>query len=112
MRLTRIYNVYTLKDVDVRYGLHGVLFEWDPAKAQANLRKHGVSFESACEVFLDPLLVVKDAGDRNTGTQAVVGESLDERLLYVVHILRRDDEVIRIISARPVTRHERREYEE
>jgi uncharacterized DUF497 family protein len=97
--------------VDVRYSFHGLLFEWDRGKARTNLRKHGVSFEGACEVFTDPLLLLKDAGDADGAAQVVIGETLDERLLFVVHIIR-NDEVIRIVSARPVTSHERREYEE
>ena len=80
-------------------------------ESRTNLKKHGVSFESACEVFLDPLLLVKDAGDANGVAQAVIGESFEERLLFVVHIIL-DEEVIRIVSAHPVTSHERREYEE
>ena len=62
-------------------------------------------------MFLDPLLLAKDAGDAESGTQVVIGETQDERLLFVVHILRRD-EMIRMISARRVTKRERREYEE
>jgi uncharacterized protein len=96
--------------VDVRYSLHGLIFEWDGDKARANLRKHGVAFESACEVFLDPLLYVKDAGDPDGATQVVIGETFNEQMLFVVHIVKLD-KAIRIISARPVTRHERREYE-
>jgi uncharacterized DUF497 family protein len=97
--------------VDVRYSFRGLLFEWDREKAATNLRKHGVSFETACEVFTDPLLRLKDTGDPDGVTQAIIGETLDEHLLYVVHIIR-NDEVIRIVSARPVTSHERREYVE
>lgn len=87
------------------------MFEWNADKARTNLRKHGVSFDCACEVFLDPLLLVKDAGDLNGAAQVVIGETLEERLLCVVHIIK-EAEVIRIISARPVTSQERREYEE
>lgn len=96
--------------MNVRHAFRGLQFEWDEGKARTNLKKHGVSFETACEVFLDPLLVLKDPGDPDRTSQAVIGETLDERLLFVVHILRRD-EVIRMISARPVTKQERREYE-
>jgi uncharacterized DUF497 family protein len=96
--------------VDVRYSLRGLLFEWDGEKATKNLRKHGVSFEEACEVFLDPLVLVRDSGDADGVAQAVIGETRNERLLFVVHIIRQG-EVIRIVSARPVTSHERREYE-
>ncbi len=95
----------------MRSQFRGLLFAWDREKAKANLRKHGVSFERACEVFLDPLLRVRDAGDGDRLTRVVIGESLEEQLLFVVHILQ-DKDLIRIISARPVTSHERREYEE
>lgn len=97
--------------MDVRYSFRGLLFEWSQEKASTNLRKHGISFESACEVFLDPLLLLRDAGDANGAAQVVIGETLDERLLFVVHMIKQE-EVIRLISARPVTSHERREYEE
>jgi hypothetical protein len=62
----------------VRCQFRGLLFAWDREKAKANLRKHGVSFERACEVFLDPLLRVRDAGDGDRLTQVVIGESLEE----------------------------------
>lgn len=107
MHIRRIYA----NDVDVRYSLRGLLFEWESIKARTNLRKHGVSFETACEVFFDPLMLVKDAGDPDSNTQAVIGETLDERLLFVVHIIQRE-EIIRIVSARRVSSHERQEYEE
>lgn len=85
-------------------------FEWDEAKARTNLRKHGVSFESACEVFFDPLVLLRDAGDADETIQVAIGETSSERLLYVVHLVKREVS-IRIVSARPVTAHERREYE-
>ncbi len=97
--------------MDVRYSFRGLQFEWDRGKARTNFRKHGVSFESACEVFTDPLLRIRDAGNPDSQAQVVIGETLDERLLFVVHIVKQD-EVIRIVSARPATSHERREYEE
>jgi uncharacterized DUF497 family protein len=96
--------------VDIQHSCNGLRFEWDQEKARTNLHKHGVSFEAACEVFFDPMLLLKDAGDPDGATQAAVGETVKERLLYVVHILRQE-ESIRIVSARPVTSHERREYE-
>ena len=105
-----IQNIYTGPDMDVRYLFGGLLFEWDASKARANFRKHGVSFENACEVFTDPLLFYKETTDEHENRQAVVGETLNERLVLVVHIVKEED-VIRIISARPVTLDERREYE-
>jgi len=42
--------------MDVEYWLNGICFQWDRRKATANLRKHGVGFETACEVFSDPFV--------------------------------------------------------
>ncbi len=92
-------------------------FEWDPAKAQANLRKHGVSFQEATEVFLDPLqLSIPDAGHSEEEERWItLGACSDQRLRLVVHtyVEYRDNQAtIRIISARRATRHEQRHYEE
>jgi uncharacterized protein len=89
-------------------------FEWDDAKNAANLRKHKVSFETACEVFDDPLhRSVADRtedGEQRWNTTGMVGGVV---LLIVAHLWRddRDGETIRIISARKATRKERRDYE-
>jgi uncharacterized DUF497 family protein len=96
--------------VEIRHSWRGLLFEWDKDKAARNLKKHGVSFETACEVFFDPLVLLRDAGDEDTGALAAIGETSNERLLLVVHVLK-EEERIRVISARPVNAHERREYE-
>lgn len=83
-------------------------FEWDEDKALLNVATHGVSFPEAATVFADPAAVYLDDG---SGTERImiIGTSLRERLLCVVHIERgaRD----RIISARPATRAERDVYE-
>lgn len=85
-------------------------FSWDEAKATSNLAKHGVFFEEATEVFADPLaLMVEDV--EHPERLILIGKSVSDRLLLVVFI-ERDDEGIRIISARRATRHERRHYEE
>jgi uncharacterized protein len=85
-------------------------FSWDETKARSNLAKHGVSFEEAATVFTDPLaLVVEDVGDAER--MILVGKSMSGRLLLTVFI-EKDDEGIRIISARRATSHERRRYEE
>ena len=86
----------------VRYGLRGVEFEWDAAKAASNLSRHGVPFELACEVFLDRFFGITDAA---------IGYTESQSLLFVVHVIPYE-EVIRIISARHATRQERRAYEE
>jgi uncharacterized protein len=72
-------------------------FEWDDAKAEANVRKHGVSFEEAATVFADPSAVFADDGS-GEGPIAVVGLSIGGRALYVVHVERGQRD--RIISAR------------
>ena len=83
-------------------------FEWDDRKSRSNLDKHGVSFPEAATVFADPAAVYLDDGSGTNG-MVVVGASLRDRVLYVVHVERgRRD---RIISARPATPAERDVYE-
>lgn len=69
-------------------------FEWDDAKAESNLEKHGVSFPEAATVFADPYAVYDGSG---TNRMVVIGTSLRERVLFVVHVERGDRD--RIISA-------------
>jgi uncharacterized protein len=82
-------------------------FEWDFAKAESNLEKHGVSFPEAATVFADPMAVYLDDGT-GTGNMVVIGTSLRERLLCVVHVERGQRD--RIISARTATAAERTVY--
>jgi uncharacterized DUF497 family protein len=83
-------------------------FEWDEDKAASNLAKHGVSFPEAATVFADPAAVYLDDGS-GTGRLVVIGTSLRNRLLYVVHVARGERD--RIISARRALRTERDVYE-
>ncbi len=87
-------------------------FEWDPAKAGANLTKHGVSFEEAASAFDDPLSATAADPDHSEfeARQLTFGVSSRGRLIVVSHADRRG--AIRIISARLATRSERRIYEE
>jgi len=91
-------------------------FEWDPEKAQANVRKHRVSFEQASRVLEDPLAVsIYDDTHSSTDEDrwVTLGRAGDE-VLVVVHTFREidSDQVnVRIISARQATRHERQQYE-
>jgi uncharacterized DUF497 family protein len=96
--------------MDAQYELHGQTFEWDLGKAAANLAKHHVSFEEACEVFFDPFLVLVEAGTDEESREAAIGLTEDWSLLVVVHAVRQAG-ALRIISARPATPSERREYE-
>ncbi len=96
----------------VSYSYQGIRFEWDRKKASENLKRHGISFETACEALLDPFVRVVDVeGEKGEVRETVVGLSIAWQLLYVVYTLRKGD-VFRIISARPVTKTERRYYEE
>ncbi len=87
-------------------------FEWDPAKAAANLEKHGVSFEEAATVFRDTLSVTGSDPDHSVDEERFVifGLSANARLLVVSHAER--DDTIRIISARTADSRERTIYEE
>jgi uncharacterized protein len=84
--------------------------EWDAAKAAANLRKHGVSFEEAATSLLDPLSLAQ-ADDPSEGEPrwVLVGLSARARLLTVVYTLRAANR-IRLISARKATREEASYY--
>jgi len=90
-------------------------FEWDEAKAQANHRKHGVSFKAAAHVFDDPLCRTEQ--DRIEGAEyrwQTLGMVNGCLLVLVAHTVSFDedgDELIRIISARPATKQERKRYE-
>ncbi len=87
-------------------------FEWDPSKAAANLRKHGVSFNEAATAFSDFLGATAVDPDHSTDENRyiTVGSSNRSRVLMVAHLEGGDR--IRIISARTLTRTERRAYEE
>jgi uncharacterized protein len=87
-------------------------FEWNAAKAAANLAKHGVSFEEAATVFGDPLSVTifDPAHSQAEERFIILGCSHLDKLLVVVHTERGDN--IRIISARHASRRERKCYEE
>jgi uncharacterized DUF497 family protein len=87
-------------------------FTWDPGKAAANLRKHGVAFEDASTVFRNPLAKVLPDPTHSEEEQRslIFGHSAGGRLLLVVFT--ETEERIRIISARDASARERREYEE
>jgi uncharacterized DUF497 family protein len=86
-------------------------FEWDRSKADANRRKHKVTFGEAASVFYDPLSATfPDPDSSRTEMRLVtIGHSSRQRLLVVVHT--EHDETIRIISARLATAHERKRHE-
>ena len=84
--------------------------EWDPAKARTNLRKHGVRFADAVTALEDAMAIsVRDEGQDEERCISIGMDSLG-RILVVVYTWR--DERVRLISARPATRREARQYEE
>ena len=98
--------------MDTQFVYAGQRFRWNTEKALANLKKHGIRFEQACEVFLDPFFRVLDATAEDEARDAVLGLAEDWTLLFVVHVMRERGGTIRIISARRATRAERRIYED
>jgi uncharacterized DUF497 family protein len=86
-------------------------FEWNPEKARRNLKKHGVSFDEAVTAFYDPLSATFDDPDHSDEEQRyiTIGFSSQGRLLVVGHTER--GEIVRIISARRATAHERKKHE-
>ena len=109
--MTVVHTTYIHTSVDVLYSIGGLEFVWNVHKAAVNLEKHGIRFEQACEVFFDPLARTLDAGTSAESRDALVGETEQGHLLFVVHI-EHDADAIRIISARPATAAERSAYED
>lgn len=98
--------------MDLEFRLHGLRFEWDRDKAAANRAKHHVSFETACEAFLDPFVRLMD--EEIVGEEArdtLIGMTEQWQMLCVVYTVRIGDHY-RLISARPATAAERRDYEQ
>jgi hypothetical protein len=92
--------------------LGGVTFEWDARKAATNFKKHGVAFEDASSVFFDPLAITFPDPDHSLDErrEVTLGYTMKKDLVFVSHCER--GERIRIISARPATRTERKQHEE
>ena len=90
-----------------------IRFEWDPAKAAANLKKHQVSFYEAKSVFFDDFAVQFFDEDHSSDEARflMLVMSAGAKLLLVCHCEREDGEVIRIISARKATRRESAFYQ-
>lgn len=83
--------------------------EFDPKKAASNLKKHGVSFDEAASCLLDPLALVR--GDPDAGGEVrllLLGMSYTGRLTVCYTL--RDEEVVRLISARKATKKEEKSY--
>ncbi|HHT9136770.1 MAG TPA: BrnT family toxin [Candidatus Wunengus sp. YC60] len=92
-------------------------FDWDPNKAKANRKKHGISFELASTIFLDPRMIAifDTKHSEHEDRWATIGIDMNGILLVVVHTFQQLDAdccKIRIISARKATRKESRQYQE
>lgn len=91
-------------------------FEWDSAKAAGNQRKHGISFDLAATVFNDPLMLsIPDEEHSKTEERwLTLGQAENGKLLVVIHTYQEISThaaSVRIISARPATKQEQRQYE-
>ena len=97
--------------MDITHRVHGIAFEWDKDKAVGNNAKHGVDFETACEAFFDPFVLVLESEHRRREVrETLIGMTLHWKLLCVVYVERRGDR-FRLISSRPATPAERQDYE-
>lgn len=87
-----------------------MIFEWDETKNQTNIAKHGIDFQEASTTFGDPMALDFDDPDHSIGEYRLLlfGMSITQRYL-VISYTERDDK-IRIISAREMTRNEKRIY--
>ena len=88
-----------------------MLITWDDRKNETNFKKHGVWFEEAQSVVLNPLSFTSVNDHPSGDRMEYLGYSQDSKLLYVVTVEKSDDQ-IQIISARPATANERVKYEE
>jgi hypothetical protein len=91
-------------------------FNWDPVKAQTNVRDHKVTFRLATTVFRDPLAltVYDEAHSESEERWATIGQAQNGQYLVVIHTFAHTspiDAAIRVISARKAVKHEVRDYE-
>lgn len=89
-----------------------MVYEWSAAKAKASTRKHGVSFEEASTVFLDPFAWTFPDPDHSAAEvrEITIGSAVGHRVVFVAHCQRGNR--TRIISARKAIKRERKRYEE
>ena len=87
-------------------------FEWDEKKDRINIEKHGISFDEASTVFYDDYAIMFDDPDHSDYEDRflILGITRRENLCIVSHCYRREDEIIRIISARKATKREMKTY--
>ena len=100
----------TVEELGLNYN-----FEWDPAKAKTNIKKHRVGFDRATEIFIDPMMltIFDEAHSESEDRWITVGQDRNNVTLVVVHTFKevnQSDAVIRILSARRATKKEGRQY--
>lgn len=101
----------TILGEDVVHERNDIRFVWDRGKAEHNLRKHGVLFEVASEIFFDPLIrLLSSKMIGGEERESAIGMTEGWRLMVVAYTFRQD--AIRIISARLATTKERERYED
>ena len=90
--------------------MESLKFEWDENKNEVNKKKHGLSFETAQEVFYDEAAVLFDDPDHSIGEERflIIGMLKSSKICIVSHCYRDSDSVIRLISAREATKNERK----
>lgn len=98
--------------------MNGIRFEWDEAKNRANILKHGISFRRATQIFDDPYhLAIPERIENGEQRWQTFGLVEGHLLLMVAHTIYEElgdeiVEIVRVITARKATKHERRRYEE
>ena len=92
--------------------MNSIKFEWDHSKEKSNINKHKVSFEEAKSVFYDEKArLISDLDHSDSEDRFILlGMSSQLKILVVSHTYRKDDEIIRIISARKATKNESKYY--
>ena len=86
-------------------------YQWDPKKAASNLRKHGIDFADAIGIFEDEwALTIKESYVSDEQRLVTIGMDFLGRVIVVIYTYRNSD--IRLISARPATKRERKTYEQ
>lgn len=90
--------------------MEDLYFEWDENKNEINRGKHGLSFEEAKEVFEDDNAILFDDPDHSIGEERFLIIGLASSKICIVSHCYRNDNVIRIISAREATKNEKKVY--
>lgn len=95
--------------MDIRKIINGLPFEWDEDKEKINIRKHKVSFDEAALVFFDDTLWEYYDFKHSVSENRRIAIGRVNNILFVVYT-RRENNVLRLISARPATKSEKRRY--